>query len=116
VIPVLGVQSFFVAGELADALRLPNSGGLLIERVERGSAADVAGLRGPNRSVIVGNYTLGIGGDLIVELDGKPVDSQDALARAMTRKRVGDVIEVTIMRGGKRQKVAVKLGESAAVL
>jgi S1-C subfamily serine protease len=116
VIPVLGVQSFFVAGELAEALRLPSSGGLLIQRVEAGTAAEAAGLHGPDRSVIVGNYRVGIGGDLIVDIDGKTVESQDSLARAMTRKRVGDIVELTIIRNGKRQKVTVKLGESAAVL
>jgi S1-C subfamily serine protease len=116
VIPVLGVQSFFVAGELADALDLPSSGGLLVQRVENGSAAQVAGLRGANKTVIVGNYRLGIGGDLIISVDGKPVESQDVLARALTRKRIGDILDLEIIRGGKKQKLTVKLGESSAVL
>ncbi len=116
VIPVLGVQSFFVSGDLADALELPNTGGLLVQRVESGSAAQEAGLRGATRTVIVGNYRLGIGGDLIVSVDGKPVESQDVLARAMTRKRVGDIVELEVIRGGKRLKLTVKLGESSAVL
>jgi S1-C subfamily serine protease len=116
VIPVLGVQSFFVAGELADALELPNQGGLLVQRVESGSAAQEAGLRGASRTVIVGNYRLGIGGDLIVSVDGKEVESQDVLARVMTRKRIGDTLQLEIIRNGKRQKLTVKLGESSAVL
>jgi len=116
VIPVLGVQSFFVAGELADALDLPTKGGLLVQRVEAGSAAQEAGLRGANRTVIVGNYRLGVGGDLIISVDGKPVESQDVMARVMTRKRIGDILELEIMRGGRKQKLTVKLGESPAVL
>jgi S1-C subfamily serine protease len=116
VIPVLGVQSFFVAGELADALELPNTGGLLVQRVEAGSAAQESGLRGASRTVIVGNYRLGIGGDLIVSVDGKPVEAQDVMARAMTRKRVGDTLQLEIVRGGKKQKLTVKLGESSAIL
>ena len=115
-IPVLGAQAFLVTGELADALILPSTGGLLVQDVERGSTAEDAGLRGPKRSVIVGNYRLGIGGDLIVEVDGKPADSQGALARAMTRKRVGDSLELVILRDGRRQKLTVKLGESSAVI
>jgi S1-C subfamily serine protease len=115
-IPALGIQSFFVSGELADALDLPNTGGLLVQRVEAGSAAQEAGLRGANRTVIVGNYRLPIGGDFIVLVDGKPVDSQDVLARAMTRKRIGDILDLEIIRGGKRQKLTVKLGDSSAVL
>ena len=116
VIPVLGLQPFFVSGELADALELPNTGGLLVLRVEAGSSAQEAGLRGANRTVIVGNYRLPIGGDFIISVDGKPVDSQDALARAMTRKRIGDTLQLEILRGGRKERVSVKLGESSAVL
>jgi S1-C subfamily serine protease len=116
IIPVLGVQSFFISGDLAEALELPKSGGLLIQRVESGTPAQDAGLRGASRSVIVGAYRLGIGGDLIVSVDGKPVESQDVLARAMTRKRIGDSLQLEIIRGGKKQKITVKLGDSSAVL
>src|SRR5579871_1098687 len=44
--PALGITTVFVVGDLAEALRLPASGGLLIQEVARGSAADAAGLRG----------------------------------------------------------------------
>jgi S1-C subfamily serine protease len=110
--PVLGVQALLIQGDLAQALELPQEGGLLIERVESGSAAAEAGLRGPNRSVIVGNYRLGIGGDLIVAIDGKPVDTNDALQRALNRKKGGDPMELTIYRGGRTQKVTVRLGSA----
>src|ERR1700722_17092772 len=71
--PVLGVQVVPVSGDLAEELRLPSEGGLLLQRVEPGSPADEAGLRGPTQRVIVGNYPLGIVGDLIVAIDGTPV-------------------------------------------
>ena len=45
-------------------------------------------------------YRLGIGGDLIIAIDGKPVDGQDALRRALNQKRPGDTIVLTIFRGG----------------
>ncbi len=73
-------------------------------------------LHGATRTVIVGNYRLGIGGDLIVSVDGKEVESQDVLARVMTRKRIGDTLQLEIIRAGKRQKLTVKLGDSSAVL
>jgi S1-C subfamily serine protease len=116
VIPVLGAQAVFISGEIAEALQLPSAGGLLVQRVDPGSAAQDAGLRGANRRVIVGNYPLGVGGDLIVEVDGKAVESQDSLARAMTKKRVGDILRLGVIRGGRPEKVTVKLGETAAIL
>ena len=57
-------------------------------------------------------YRLGVGGDLIVAVDGKPVTAHDDLQRALNRKRAGDKMELTIYRGGKTQKINVKLGSA----
>jgi S1-C subfamily serine protease len=58
----------------------------------------------------VGNVPLGIGGDLIVAIDGQPVTRDDDLQRTMNHKRAGDNMELTIKRDGRTQKVNVKLG------
>ncbi|HTP30779.1 MAG TPA: trypsin-like peptidase domain-containing protein [Candidatus Acidoferrales bacterium] len=110
--PYLGVQTIYVAGDLADMLRLPMSGGLLIQSIERGSAAETAGLRGPNQVVIVGNYRLGVGGDLIVAADGQTIDDKETLTRLLTKKHGGDTIELTVYRNGRNEKIRVKLGEA----
>ena len=75
---VLGVTTLLVSGDLARALKLPASGGLLIQSVTRGTAAERAGLHGPTNAVIIGNYQIPVGGDLITAIDGKPVKEQDA--------------------------------------
>lgn len=110
--PVLGVQVVPVTGDLAQELSLPEDGGLLIQRVDPGSPAEEAGLRGPTRGVIVGNYPLGIGGDLIIAIDGTPVTTSDALQRALNRKHGGDVIELTVFRGNRTLRVKVTLGSA----
>jgi S1-C subfamily serine protease len=111
--PSLGIQTVYVAGDLAEMLRLPASGGLLIQEVERGSAAESAGLRGPNQAVIVGSYRLGVGGDLIVAADGQAIDDKDTLTRLLTRKHGGDPMELTVYRNGRNERIKVKLGEQA---
>jgi S1-C subfamily serine protease len=110
--PTLGINTVYIAGDLAEMLQLPASGGLLIQEVERGSAADSAGLRGYSRIVIVGNYRLGIGGDLITAAEGQAIDDKETLKRLMDRKHGGDTLELTINRGGRSEKVRVKLGEA----
>jgi S1-C subfamily serine protease len=110
--PLFGVKTVLVQGDLAQALDLPAEGGLLIQEVENGSAAEDAGLHGPRRVVIVGNVPLGIGGDLIVAIDGKPVTRDDDLQRTMNHKRAGENMELTIYRNGRTQKVNVKLGSA----
>jgi S1-C subfamily serine protease len=109
--PSLGINTVYIAGDLAEMLQLPSQGGLLIQEVQRGSAAASAGLRGYSRIVIVGNYRLGIGGDLIMAADGQPIDDKETLKRLMDRKHGGDILELTINRSGKTEKVKVKLGE-----
>ena len=114
--PYLGIHAVYVSGDLAEALRLPQEGGLLVQRVVQGSAADAAGLRSPTDRVIVGNYRLGVGGDLIMAVDGRPVEGQDSIERVLTRKRAGDTLDLQIYRNGRTQKVQVRLGEAPQAL
>ena len=112
-VPWLGLKEVWVSGDLAEMLELPAKGGLLIQEVENGSPAAEAGLRGPRRVVVVGNtYQLGIGGDLIVAVDGQPIDGADGLRRAMNKKRAGDLLTLTVYRGGRNVDVKVTLGEA----
>ena len=113
----LGVsQVVLVQGDLAQELEMPRSGGLLIEGIEEGSPADTAGLRGPNRTVIVGMYRLGIGGDLITAIDGKAVEGQDALRRTLNQKPPGDSMTLTVFRSGRSVKIVVPVGSAPETL
>ncbi|HTT65639.1 MAG TPA: trypsin-like peptidase domain-containing protein [Bryobacteraceae bacterium] len=114
--PYLGIQTIYISGDIADELGLPNEGGLLIERVEGASPAEEAGLRGPTRTAIVGVYQIGIGGDFIIAVDGQPVEGNDSLQRALNRKRVGDMLQLTIYRNGRTQRLNVKVGEAPRTL
>jgi len=107
--PKVGITTEYVAGDLADALGLPRRGGLLVQQLIRGSSEEAAGIRPANQIVAIGNVELGIGGDLIVAIDGKAVDREDALVRAISQKRVGDTIHLTIYRNGTAMNVPVKL-------
>lgn len=110
--PRLGVTVIPVFGDLAELLELPSQGGLLVQEIIPGSSAEKAGVRGARRVVIVGNNEIGIGGDLIMEIDGKPVDRGDSLTRALSNKRPGDTLELLIYRNRGKTKVKVTLGES----
>jgi len=110
--PTLGITVFPISGYLAEQLELPSEGGLLIQTVERGSPAELAGLRGYSRRVLVDNYPLGIGGDLITQVDGQTVEGAESLQRALDHKRAGQILNLTIYRGGRTTRVAIKLGEA----
>jgi S1-C subfamily serine protease len=69
-------------------------------------------LRGGTERAYLGNIPIMIGGDLIVAVDGKKIQSQQDLAQVMNNHRAGDAITVTIYRGKKKMDVSVTLGES----
>jgi S1-C subfamily serine protease len=110
--PYLGITTNFLTPDLAEALGLPAQPGLLIASIEPGSPADQAGLRGADREVAIGNYLVAIGGDYVVAVDGQAITSRLSLSRAMERKKAGDALRLTIIRGRRRMDVNLTLGES----
>ncbi|MBL0939507.1 MAG: trypsin-like peptidase domain-containing protein [Gemmatimonadaceae bacterium] len=53
-------------------------------------------------------------GDLIITVDGKPVDRVSSLQRAVRQRRVDDVIPVEVMRFGTKKTFKVRLVEAEA--
>ncbi|MGA2216028.1 MAG: trypsin-like peptidase domain-containing protein [Bryobacteraceae bacterium] len=113
--PKLGVSVVQVSGDYADALNLPSRGGLLIQQVDADSPASRAGLRGGRQEVQIGNAQVLVGGDLIMSIDGQPVERDDAISRALAHKRAGDTLELTIFRNGRTTNVRVRLSEEGAI-
>ena len=113
----LGIHTLYVAGDLAEALKLPSGGGLLIQSVQEGSAAEEAGLRGPTDQAIVGGrYQINVGGDFITAVEGQPVTGNETLQKAIAKKRGGDIMQLTVIRNGKTQTIRVKLAEAPQVI
>jgi S1-C subfamily serine protease len=106
----LGVRPHQINARISRLFRLPVRRGLLVERVEPGSAADEAGLRGGTTEVTVAGESWRPGGDVIVRADGVRVDTPDRLRDVLSGKRPGDEIELEIYRGDKEMTLKVKLG------
>lgn len=85
--------------------------GVLVAEVPRGSAAARAGLR-PTRRTFQGDLVLG---DLIVAVEGKPVETVDELLTAIESRSVGDVVTLTVIRGvGSPQEETLELKATLA--
>jgi S1-C subfamily serine protease len=110
--PTLGIIPLPIGPELADQLGLAADSGLLIVQVVTGSGADRAGLHAGNQRAFLGNVPIMLGGDLIVALEGQPVEDPQALSHIMQNHRAGDTVTVTIYRGKKKMDVRVTLGEA----
>src|SRR5882672_2580260 len=99
--PELGVRTIPIGPELANQLGLAADSGLLIVDVVPGSAADRAGLRAGTERAFLGNYPIMIGGDLLVAIEGRPLEDQQDLSHMMQNHRSGDTVTLTVYRGKK---------------
>jgi S1-C subfamily serine protease len=109
--PWFGIEGYEINADLASALDLPVTKGILIARVERGSSVDRAGIRGATERVRWYNHRIYVGGDILTEIDGNPISSREELRLALESKRPGDTIQVTIYRGQSKMKKTVPLVE-----
>lgn len=79
--------------------------GVVIGKVVRGSGAERAGLRGA-RETVTGRVELG---DIIVGIDGKPIETIDDMLDLLEQRKVGDQVMVEILRANRRQQVSIAL-------
>ncbi len=107
----LGIGLTEVSPTLAERYDLPVQQGALVTRVVPGSAADAAGLQAGERVVALGEQTLPIDGDIIIEFNGNPVLDTNDLLTYINDSQVGDEVILTVQRGGERLALPTKLGE-----
>lgn len=100
--PGLGVR----IGDDSVSRRLGVAGVLIID-VEKGGAAEAAGLRGTRRD----NRGGIILGDIIVGVNGERVASSNDLLNVLEKRSVGDTVKVAVLRGETRTTVSVTLQE-----
>jgi Do/DeqQ family serine protease len=91
---LLGVMIEPLTPEKQKEVEIPVSQGAYIADVYGGSAAEGAGLRS---------------GDVIVEIEGKPIHSPAELTEIIARHRPGDRVRVVYYRGQERREVTVRL-------
>jgi S1-C subfamily serine protease len=101
--PVLGIQADEALNQILEK-RLGVKG-VAIVGVEKGSAAEEAGLRGARIERDGGI----VPGDIILAVDGKPVDTVSKLVARLDQKKAGDVVKLTVLREGKQSEVAATL-------
>jgi S1-C subfamily serine protease len=111
--PYLGVRMQTIDERLAEFADVPKQG-VLITEVVPGSPAAEAGLRGGDSSVVVDGQTYRLGGDVIVRVGDRQIESADEMQDLVTSKNPGDSLNLQIEREGSRETVTVKLGRRPA--
>ncbi len=93
--------------------KLAVSKGILVSRLDSGSNAAAAGIRGGdlNKPVQYGRSVIYFGGDIIVNIDGLEVNSLEDLFSALEDNKPGESVEVKLIRGKKNITTTVILTE-----
>jgi len=107
----LGIETYNVDPSLA-SLHLGASSGALVEQVESNTPAAKAGLRGGTKQIYLpdGITQIWVGGDIIVSLNGTPIDGSGQLAARIEQDKPGQTVTLGIVRGTKQLTVHVTLG------
>jgi 2-alkenal reductase len=96
--------------DVIEELDLPRQTGVYITAVVDGGPAEKAGLRAGTRQT---SYLgLNAGGDLIVAIDGQPIDTfNEMLSYLVYNKKPGDQVVMTIIRDNQEKEVTITLGK-----
>jgi S1-C subfamily serine protease len=109
--PWLGISGKDMTPEIADAIGLREPRGFLIVDVIPGSPASAAGLRGGNQTIDLQDGQISVGGDVILEIDHKPVRKIDDVLIYLERyKTVGEKVVLTVFRNGENRDIIITLG------
>jgi S1-C subfamily serine protease len=107
----IGITGGSITPALAKALKLPAEKGVLVNEVVKDSPADKAGIEGGDTNATIEGVKVTLGGDIITEVDGEPVDSMEEVVDKVNSAQPGDEMELTLLRGDSETKhVTVTLG------
>lgn len=99
--PKLGATLPSVSDLREQGYRMPIQNGLLVYQVAPGSPAATAGLKG-----LANDGTIG---DIIISVDGQPMNDLDDLYRLLDKKQFGQTVQLEIYRDGRNMNIPVKL-------
>ena len=96
---LLGVNIYSLTPDMAKSLNIPNTQGVLVSQVNEGSAADKAGIKP---------------GDVITSINGQSIKSNSELRNAIGLSRVGEKLDVALIRDRKPLHVTAVITELPA--
>ncbi|MBN2248431.1 MAG: trypsin-like peptidase domain-containing protein [Coriobacteriia bacterium] len=97
--PYLGISSMTINSRVAELYELPVDAGALIDVVSSGSPAEAAGIEP---------------GDIVTSIGDTPVASVEDVFLAIRSHRVGDRVDVVIVRGDAQLTLEATLGSDGA--
>lgn len=100
-----GLSGILLTGKLARAFNLPQSAGVLVQRVAHNSPAERAGIRPGSIAVVIDHRTILIGGDIVLGVDDITINVQADRLKILDmlgQKKKGDKVIIRLLREGAK--------------
>jgi 2-alkenal reductase len=108
----IGITTQDVTPGLSERFRLGAPRGALVAEVEPDTPAARAGIRGGARREMHNGVEVTLGGDLVVRIGDRPVNSSEDVSRIVSEELLpGQRVPFTVFREGTRRTIPVVLGE-----
>jgi len=104
----LGVTGRSVTPAIAEALGIGDVRGVAVIEVDERGPARASGLKAATTPL---DTDVPRGGDLIVAVDGRPVEDMADVSRAVSSRAVGDTLPLTVLRDGRRVDLRIVLAD-----
>lgn len=107
-----GLHGYWLEGEMARVFNLPQSRGLLVQRIATNSPASRIGLQAGTVEATIDDEDLYVGGDVILEVLGISLADPNGYLRVrerMARLKNGDRVTIQVLRGGKVRTLSTRV-------
>jgi S1-C subfamily serine protease len=105
-----GLEGVIISEDIARIFNVPQGGGLLVQRIAKGSPAESLGLRAGKMRATFGEREILVGGDIILAVAGYEITGDgtdfDKIHARLSALRPGGRLIVKVLRGGKIVELA----------
>ena len=91
-----GMRLMELNDQLGEYFGVPNGTGILVERVNKGSAAEKAGIKA---------------GDVLLKIGKRTIDDLEDVSKAFSRLEEGDKVDVEVLRKGTNKTFSLEIAE-----
>lgn len=98
----LDILSLELNPQIVDYCSLPVEKGILVSQTVPDGFAAKGGIKGGTEKAQYGQSVIYLGGDVIIDIDGRPIESYADYFAAFFETKAGDTVDVTVQRGNSK--------------
>jgi serine protease Do len=109
--PWFGISGKLIKKKFMRIINVPLVDGFLVETIEPGSPAQHAGVHEGELPLTIGGMEFLLGGDIITDINGQPLDDVESFVKLIRSFKVGDKVRLTLYRENEKRTIELVLPE-----